>query len=447
MVLLLLSTNSSRAVKVAAAATTTSTGNHNCEEHNRNQTDCSGMIIGCCEWNENDNTCDSVDGRNEMSCNNTSDDTSKDTSKNTNINDDDLCDESKCVAYIQQSDQYGSQVVLLNDSFSCYYGTNQDGIPNRMMCADGYVPQAVENGITGIYNDYLTYNDGDDAENFEQLHYFTCCPPTILLLPTDKPKQRHCSDPIVIDDESNISISDNNVTGCNDIQPYMRMMKNNTVSDSVTGGKSIIESYMCCDMIIDEYNNNGTTNFLNITECVPYFDTGYREAYALNSYASLHPLVCVEPEIDFDFQFPKYIDGSTYYECCKTQHKGTQSFVQDRSFYATLYPQIVLSSLAVLSCTILIIALLVPLVAHLKEPSRNNYSSYTLYLVYLAIPDLAFNFYIMVMYSSYVNQVYNPYFTGIIITLKWKTSAANKIERTFFSGVSFNLVQYCLKCF
>ena len=52
----------------------------------------------------------------------------------------------------------------------------------------------------------------------------------------------------------------------------------------------------------------------------------------------------------------------------------------------------------------------VPLVAHLKEPSKNNYSSYTLYLVYLAIPDLAFNFYILVMYSSYVNQVYNPSF-------------------------------------
>ena len=220
MVLLLLSTNSSRAVKVAAAATTTSTGNHNCEEHNRNQTDCSGMIIGCCEWNENDNTCDSVDGRNEMSCNNTSDDTSKDTSKNTNINDDDLCDESKCVAYIQQSDQYGSQVVLLNDSFSCYYGTNQDGIPNRMMCADGYVPQAVENST----NKY----DG------EQLHYFTCCPPTIL--PTNIPMQRHCSDPIVIDD--------NNVTECSDsMQPYMRMMKNNT-ADIVTEGKSLIESYV-----------------------------------------------------------------------------------------------------------------------------------------------------------------------------------------------------------
>ena len=54
----------------------------------------------------------------------------------------------------------------------------------------------------------------------------------------------------------------------------------------------------------------------------------------------------------------------------------------------------------------------VPLVAHLKEPSKNNYSSYTLYLVYLAIPDLALNFYILVMSSSYVNQVYNPYFNG-----------------------------------
>ena len=168
--------------------------------------------------------------------------------------------------------------------------------------------------------------------------------------------QRHCSDPIVIDDESNRSISDNNVTGCNDsMQPYMRMMKNKTFNQ-LNGGLSSIQSYVCCDTIIDDYNDNGTANFSNSTECVPYH-LGYVEAYALNFYASLRPIFCENDEMGSDFQYPKYIDGSTYYECCKTQHKGTKSFVQDAAFYATLYPQIILSSLAVLLCTILIIAL------------------------------------------------------------------------------------------
>ncbi|OEU07956.1 hypothetical protein FRACYDRAFT_250630 [Fragilariopsis cylindrus CCMP1102] len=249
---------------------------------------------------------------------------------------------------------------------------------------------------------------------------------------TIKPIQRHCSDPIVIDDESNRSISDNNVTGCNDsMQPYMRMMKNKTFNQ-LNGGLSSIQSYVCCDTIIDDYNDNGATNFSNSTECVPNH-LGYVEAYALNFYASLRPISCENDEMGSDFQYPKYIDGSTYYKCCKTQHKGTKSFVQDAAFYAT-----------VIMYDLDYRFVQVPLVAHLKEPSKNNYSSYTLYLVYLAIPDLALNFYILVMYSSYVNQVYDVYFNGVIINLQWRTSIANTLEGSFIVGASLTL--YCLKC-
>ena len=173
---------------------------------------------------------------------------------------------------------------------------------------------------------------------------------------------------------------------------------------------------------------------------VPYRNEGYYEAYVLNSYARLRPLHC--SELYFDFPYEKYIDGK-FYECCKTQHKETKAFVPDAAFYATLYPQIILSSLAVLSCTILIFALLVPLVAHLRERSKNDYSSYTLYLVYLAIPDLALNLFILVMYSSYANQRHNIKFNGEIIMLRDPSSTSNVLEGSIIIGVSLTL--YCLK--
>ena len=260
--MLLILINNNRVVKVAAATATTS----NCEEdeHNRNQTECSGMI-GCCEWNENTNTCVSVADRNDMSCNNKSNNTSADANSTTNTssNDIDLCDESKCVAYNREL------VVFVDSLFSCYYGTTHYGKSNMMMCADGYIPQVVTN--SGIYNNYDDDDtDEDDGDDFKRLHYFTCCPPTSL--PATKPMQRHCSDPIIIDDdddESNITIIGDNITGCNDsMQPYMRMMKTHFVANSDWHGRESSEkSYVCCDTKIDDYNDNGTAHFLNSTEC------------------------------------------------------------------------------------------------------------------------------------------------------------------------------------
>ena len=84
----------------------------------------------------------------------------------------------------------------------------------------------------------------------------------------------------------------------------------------------------------------------------------------------------------------------------------------------------------------------VPLVAHLKEPSKNNYSSYTLYLVYLAIPDLALNFYILVMYSSYVNQVYNPYFNGGHYKFEMEDVHSKDTRRIIYCWGEFNLVLF-----
>ena len=107
------------------------------------------------------------------------------------------------------------------------------------------------------------------------------------------------------------------------------------------------------------------------------------------------------------------------------------------------YPQIVFSTIACICCTILIIALLIPLVKHLQPPTRatpqrtspatatttgtitsapstttshnSDYSSYNLYLIYLGIPDLILNAYLVVMYSSYALGYYNPRWYSWII--------------------------------
>jgi hypothetical protein len=42
-------------------------------------------------------------------------------------------------------------------------------------------------------------------------------------------------------------------------------------------------------------------------------------------------------------------------------------------------------------------------------------SGYNLYLVYLAIPDMILNIFLLWMYGSFVNQKYNPIFSIIIV--------------------------------
>jgi uncharacterized membrane protein len=107
------------------------------------------------------------------------------------------------------------------------------------------------------------------------------------------------------------------------------------------------------------------------------------------------------------------------------------------------YVQMATFSIAVISCMVLIIALLIPLMRDLKtrctinsartsnagssasastthrltgtigtmiplqQPSETAYSSFNLYLVYLAIPDLMLNLYFLIMYGMYANQNYN----------------------------------------
>ena len=213
-------------------------------------------------------------------------------------------------------------------------------------------------------------------------------------------------------------------------QPYPRQMKN-----YMTWDNELVGSYICCDLII---NNNGkhTTNFLNITECVPYQDKNFELTAQLkrfkgNRYGSIIPITAYCKNSEDSFQ---YI--SETYERCKPKQRR-YPFVQDRPFMVTVYPMPVLSTIAVIICTILIVSLLIPLWLHwrvkqaivnvpvsttratyrrLKEAAAaSSYSSYYLYLVFLAISDCVLNLYFLGMYGSYTNQQYNSNFVGEII--------------------------------
>jgi hypothetical protein len=333
------------------------------------------------------------------------------------------CDESKCVST-------GLSWTLFNDAFTCYAFDNY----NHMVCADGYKPRFVENETTVYYGGY-------------DYQYFTCCPPN---LSSDVKVSRHCSnstsvnngwedpnnDTMVCDDTTKTypRWGDDDDDDVNKLanKPYPRKMKTTGLG---------IESYICCDYNTPNENENGNhnTNFLDEIECVPYINEFYVESWTRNMYGMILPAFCDEPESGF--QFPRYVEHNKtsrihYFECCKTD-PGSPPFTQDYLFKITVYPQIVISAIAVISSMVLIVALSLPLFSSLRSQSTRTrtttttrstnartrsqtttepaYSSYNLYMVFLAIPDLILNLYLVIMYGSYANQEFNPNFYGNII--------------------------------
>jgi len=171
-----------------------------------------------------------------------------------------------------------------------------------------------------------------------------------------------------------------------------------------------------------------------------------------------------------------------YYECCKTG-PALPPFVQDSAFKLTVYPQIVAASIAIISCIVLILGLLLPFFIQLKirtEGSRNSqrsenqrsqgisrrnslesqvsrssrrvepvYSTYNLYLVYLAIPDLIISLYYIGRFGSVANQKIYPdtyqfhilgrYSVGISITVAY--TMANLYLNAVISSEVFILLR------
>ena len=389
------------------------------------------------------------------------------TSQQTDYDDRDQCDESKCAGSqgISADGSVFHYASAFNGSFNCYSGvTKYEELFFPPMCVDGYIPHIIEKDL----NLTLDYDDIDEddidllldqypVDVAEYWHYYTCCPPSVLSSSSKtKTKNiiRHCSDPII--KTNNSSTMDMDCSSNNDQRYHMRPMKNN--SNKIMGGRIWVESFVCCDTpAIDDQN------FLNETECVPYINEYYRTGRTLyNKYGLLTPIRCKTSNTDF--QYPKANKEEPIYGCCKTVDEDTKLFYEDTAFYGTLYPQIVLSSFAVIACTILIVALMVPLVDYLRQQSSMrsahpstvittnatssastcNYSSYNLYLLYLALPDLILNVYILAMYCSYANQIDNHNFNGLIISDEY-TDAGSVFEISIIvSASTANLFLNCV---
>ena len=390
----------------------------------------------------------------------------------------DYCDESKCVS-LGLSEHWST--------FTCF--ANTEWFP--MMCSDGFQPRIVpeepplwdNSNVPGMYSTSLPAIGWAGP-----YYYFTCCPPTLPALSL----QRHCSNAtrIRVDHLTNSSNKTqhmmNTTMNCtNDPQrSYPRIM--NTHYGNI--GEQLFGAYMCCDSPSPSLSSSSASiltprhgkNYLDDIECVPYVDDAFVTGSFKNMYGGLLAVQCnvtnfTHPNILLDSGNNKIINGwnnnhVNHYECCQTRNDTTSSgsFLQDSAFALSVYPQIVMSSIAIVFCLVFILALSIPLVlpilpkikedkrrrrceqqqeeevAEIEEMERSgsrdenrgmsakrrrrggtpapvittSYSTYNLYLVYLAIPDFINNVYLCGTYSSYVAGWFNPHIFGFIINNK-----------------------------
>jgi len=102
-------------------------------------------------------------------------------------------------------------------------------------------------------------------------------------------------------------------------------------------------------------------------------------------------------------------------------------FVPDLAFKITLYPTIALFLVAAIISAIVAIGLLTPLLIQLKDGSFQQrstrrrrlaprYSTYNLYLVYLALFDLVFSLFQIALYGTTINQkFYSRFFPWVVV--------------------------------
>eukprot|EP00537_Pseudo-nitzschia_pungens_P011238 CAMPEP_0172397932 /NCGR_PEP_ID=MMETSP1061-20121228/33425_1 /TAXON_ID=37318 /ORGANISM="Pseudo-nitzschia pungens, Strain cf. pungens" /LENGTH=750 /DNA_ID=CAMNT_0013130263 /DNA_START=120 /DNA_END=2372 /DNA_ORIENTATION=+ len=284
-----------------------------------------------------------------------------------------ICDESKCVSR--------GLSHLYNHSFTCY-GDNKDF---SMMCADGYLPRVVED------EPLVTATVAGGIESSFQ--YFTCCPPDI---PSSEATSftRLCSDPewlelsdtasasdpSATDDaaiESSAAVCDEDSTGeffspLNRPSIFLHVHPNDFIASNFEG-----QPYMCCD----ESASNETAipvpeteSYLQDAECVPYRSELYEEAKVQNFYGNILPITCDFP--DGGFQYPRRLpnEGSNndlpsqwfHYQCCRTG-PALQPFIKDYAFNTTVWPAVVLSTLAAMTSLCIILALSIPLLIQLSD--------------------------------------------------------------------------------
>jgi hypothetical protein len=218
-------------------------------------------------------------------------------------------------------------------------------------------------------------------------------------------------------------------------------------------------AYVCCDedlTSIDIISTTANKNFLDEVDCIPVCSEGdVNDCIVNNKYGLLYPMTC-ENDV---FRYPHILHTQsvtieskgtrkyTLFECCKTPTScdggggGDGPFIQDCVFNITVWPQIVISSIALICCVILITGILSSILKkQIKEIRRRRrlrsrqtttrrgrggrerfgqqqqqYNGYNFYLVLLAIPEIVLNVFIIQLYGRYANQKYNPEIPGYVV--------------------------------
>jgi hypothetical protein len=152
-------------------------------------------------------------------------------------------------------------------------------------------------------------------------------------------------------------------------------------------------------------------------------------------------MVCSNEDSNFSFSRKvhtrtlAYGDGKTIdytlYECCKTRTDGP--FIIDYGFKITVWPQLLVSSIAALFSAVLITGLSMGMIKESRrgtgcnlrqiqgrsrrqrQPQQQGYNGYNYYLILLTIPDLVLNVFLLGLYGSYANQFYIPEFSGYVV--------------------------------
>jgi len=348
------------------------------------------------------------------------------------------CDESKCLSTgLMPANGSGTAATSNPLLFNCY--ALGPGTLYPYLCADDYVGVRISN------NDVLTSTDSD-------VHYYTCCPPDENDNIDDEsnsdnekaPPVQECEDPQE-SDPAEISSKDwTPTTACQAISPSYPYGRYTTQLPGFP------EAYMCCSvdnspptrpMMVIAVGDAGIREDIPGTgklpspvssnssrepnECYPFLFCD--SCVVENNFVDLQVMNCYNDV----YQYPDIISmsGNTAtYRCCSVPQvtDSTSSFVLTSTAYvATVWTQFTLALIASLMASLLIVSIGRSLYLATNNPVPNTtwrgvsgsyYSAYNIYLLLQAIPDLAYNLFMLGIVTETFNNGWIPE-NDVLITL------------------------------
>jgi len=331
------------------------------------------------------------------------------------------CDESKCLSTgLMPADGSGDDPFL----FNCYAQGPATLYP--YLCADDYIGVRIE--------------DEDVTPTSDDLHYYTCCH-------TDQNDEmnptRECQDPQEADPIEASSKEWTPTSACQEDSPpfpYGRKMTqlpgfpvtyvccnvdNNDSSHSVSPANSASTTGVAMDgapqlseIDVDQTTTDGdplpvpvspSNNDVGSEEQISFCQSFPCENCTVgNNFLDLETMYCYN---DF-YRYPQVVSASgntAVYQCCSVPPEdGVDSsfLVTSPAYRATVWTQFTLALIASFMASLLIASIgrSLYLAAKKNNSSRNtnqrrttnsDYSAYNLYLVFLAIPDLAYNLFML----------------------------------------------------